>query len=141
MKIAMGGTEGLNFAIASNVAREFRDGKLMMLEETVRQLAEERVRKEQDRKKRVNDAYVYTYHVLRSTWTNEYTTYYSKIVWMVERRALSGEQGKQLLQKVTLPPQGFASLNDWLTSLSGRVLRGEITVDEASSLIRSSFVL
>ena len=141
MKIAMGGTEGLGFAIASNVAKEFRDGKLMMLEETVRQLAEERLRKEQDRKKRINDAFASTYNVLRSTWGNEYATYYSKIVWMVERRALSGEQGRQLLQRVTLPPQGFASLNDWLASLTGRVLKGEITVEEASNLIRSSFVL
>jgi V8-like Glu-specific endopeptidase len=141
MKIAMEGTEGLNFAIASNVAKEFRDGKLMMLEETVRQLAEERLRKEQDRKKGISDSFAYTYNVLRSTWRNEYTTYYSKIVWMVERRALSGEQGQQLLQRVTIPPQGFASLNDWLASLTGRVLKGEITVDEASSLIRSSFVI
>jgi V8-like Glu-specific endopeptidase len=141
MKIATGGTEGLGFAIASNVAREFRDGKLMMLEETVRQLAEERLRKEQDKKKRINDSFVNTFNVLRSTWTNEYATYYSKIAWMVERRALSGEQGRQLLQRVTIPPQGFASLNDWLNSLTGRVLKGEITVDEASSLIRSCFVL
>jgi V8-like Glu-specific endopeptidase len=133
--------EGLNFAIASNVAKEFRDDKLMILEDTVKQMAEERLRKEQDRKKRINDSFVNTYNVLRSTWKNEYAIYYNKIVWMVERRTLSLEEGKQLLQRVTLPPQGFTSLSDWLGSLTARILKGEITVDEASSLIRSSFAL
>jgi hypothetical protein len=104
-------------------------------------MAEERVRKEQDRKKRINDSFVNTYNVLSSTWKTEYTTYYNKIVWMVENRALSVEEGKQLLQRATIPPKGFTSLSDWLGSLTARILKGEITVDEASSLIRSSFVL
>jgi S1-C subfamily serine protease len=140
-KIAEKGIEGLNFAIAINVAKEFRDGKLINLEETVRQMAEERRRKEQDRKQIISDLFDYTYNVLSSTWKNEYTSYYNRIVWMVERRALSIEQGKQLLQRVTIPPQGFTSLSEWLASLTGRILKAELTVNEASNLIRSSFVI
>ena len=133
-KLLEKGAEGLNFAIAINVAKKFRDGKLTRLEETVRQM-------EVERKRRFNDLFDNTYNVLSSTWKNEYTTYYNKIVWMIQNRHLSVEQSKQLLQRVTIPPTGFATLGDWLASLTARILKGEITVDEASGLIRSSFVL
>jgi len=139
-KIAEKNSEGLNFAIAINVAKDFMNGKLVKLEETVRQMEEERLQREQQEKQIISYLFFYTYNVLSSTWMNEYTSYYNRVVWMVERRVLSVEQGKQLLQRVIIPPQGFSSISDWLSSLTVRILKGEITVDEATNLIRSSFV-
>lgn len=49
-KIAEEGVEGLNFAIAINVVKDFKDGKLLKLEEVVRQMEEERLQKEQQKK-------------------------------------------------------------------------------------------
>jgi S1-C subfamily serine protease len=77
-KIAEKDSEGLNFAIAINVAKDFMNGKLVKLEETVRQMEEERLQREQQEKQIISYLFYYTYNVLSSTWMNEYTSYYNR---------------------------------------------------------------
>lgn len=129
LKLVVMGAEGLNFAITSNVIKDFENGKLNLLEEAAKRLSE-------GNKEKI----IYYSQRLKAAWINEYTVYYNKVSDMVAKRLWSVEQGTELLYRVSIPPSGFNSIPDWLESLAGRVLRGEMTEEQAYNLIKSVFV-
>lgn len=140
-KVGAKGSEGLSFAIASNVVKDFRDGKLVKLEETLREKNEQRKKKEEEARKELFKTADNLHYILRSIWVNEFTSYYSQIEWMVAKRVISVQQGKAMLSKSTLPPNGFTSIDDWLWSLTVRILKKEISPSEARQVIKGSFTI
>lgn len=133
--------EGINFAIASSVVKNFMGNKLTNLEEVLKRKEEELKQKDAERKKEVYEYADSVYNHLSSVWISEYNTFYNKIVWIVERGSLSVEQGKRILQTAVAPPRGFSSVADWIGALTVRVVKGEISENEAERLIRGTFAI
>jgi S1-C subfamily serine protease len=140
LKIAEKGGEGLTFAIASNVIKDFKENKLVILEERLR--AEEELRQQEEESKQESyKELTHVYLILKDVWIKEFASYYSEIEWMVSNRQISAEEGRVMISSSAAPPDGFYSVDEWLESLTEKVVREEMTVDEAVFLIRSSFEL
>jgi len=129
-KIIRRGSEGLNFAIASNVISKFKDGLMDRIEVSAKKTYEGK-----------NKEFNNQFDGLKLTWMNEYTAYYNKIGLMVAKGSISVEYGTQLLSRAAAPPAGVSSVAEWLASLANRILRGEITESEAHALVKNSFAL
>lgn len=133
-KIKAMGFEGLGFAIAINVVKDFMSWKLSYLEEKFRSEREERTRK------LVKD--------FEEIWERARSQYKSMIFLRLyrttDRSRLNFSQELEvdrIAQKKEVPPAGFKfnSLKKWFEAMAEGVIDNEITVEQVVNVIRNHF--
>jgi len=123
-KLALNGQEEVNVGLPIQMVRAVMEDKLVHLEERIK-----------EREK----FFKYIYDDFWILSSREYEQYQKNLTLLHAAGKLSAQDAYQL-EKIPLnPPHGFSSLKAWIADLAERVLKEEITKDNAISLIKEHF--
>jgi S1-C subfamily serine protease len=118
--------EGARFGLAINIVKGLIDQRLAHLEERIKE-------KEQ--------FYKYLYDDLWVVLSAEHQAYQKKLSDLHEKGSLSVQEATQLDRKGLQPPDGQSSMKDWVAGLTEKVIRGDLTKEQASARIKAHFEL
>ena len=118
--------EGARYGLAINIVKGLIDQRLAHLEDRIRQ-------KEQ--------FYKYLYDDLWVLLSAEHQAYQKKLSDLNEKGSLSVQEATRLDRKGLQPPDGQSSMKNWVADLTEKVIRGELTKEQASSRIKANFEL
>ena len=117
---------GARYGLAIQVVKGLMDQKLAHLEERARE-------KERFFKSLQDD--------LGSVLSAEQKIYQKKLSDLHEKGALSAQEAARLERRGLQPPSGQSSMKDWVADLAERVIRGELTKEQASARIKAHYDL
>lgn len=133
------GSEGLNFLISSATIKAFIKGELEGLDAKLAALEEDRVRREQFAKEQTETAALYIYDQLWNALLTEDRQYFDRMINLVNASYITTETALNNIEIKRIPPTGFTSLSDWIVSLAVRILKKELTYEEAVKLIKGHY--
>ena len=125
-ELAGGSFEGARYGLAINVVKGLIDQRLAHLEERIKE-------KEQ--------FYKYLYDDLWVVLSAEHQTYQKKLSDLHGKGTLSAQEATRLDKKGLQPPDGQSSMKDWVAGLTEKVIRGDLTKEQASARIKAHFEL
>jgi tetratricopeptide (TPR) repeat protein len=128
-----------NIVLPITVVKDFMDGKLVALEETLIKKEEERARDLEQKKNQFYTDAEKTYRRLQDIADAELRAYMLKLDNMLRTRSITYEQGKLMAEQAHYPPSGSGTLSQWVQTLSFQVMKGEISEDAAINLIKGHF--
>lgn len=132
-----GDAQVLSQVLPISVVKDFKDGKLTALEESLIKKDEEKAR-EQERKQDTSIDPDQIYRRLKKAADAELHSYLVNIDNRIRSRELTYEQGKVMAELIQLGPSG-ESLTDWVRHISVRVMKGDFSQDGALRLIKEHF--
>jgi S1-C subfamily serine protease len=118
--------EGARYSLAINIVKGLIDQRLAHLEESV---------KEKER------FYKYLYDDLWIVLSGEHQAYQKKLSDLYAKGTLSVQEATRLDKKGLQPPGGQSSMKDWVAGLTEKVIRGDLTKEQASERIKHRFEL
>jgi hypothetical protein len=134
-------TQSVNLLLPAPLVRDFLDGKLAEIEERFIKRKEEREKElEQEKKKLFADAET-VYKRLLTLSDREYAAYLEKLDNLRRSKAISYDQGKLMIDQVRYAPSGSATIPEWIQSLTMKVVKGEISENDAAGLIKNHYKL
>jgi S1-C subfamily serine protease len=116
--------EGARYGLAINIVKGLIDQRLAHLEERI---------KEKER------FYKYLYDDLRVVLSAEHQAYQKKLSDLYGKGTLSAQEATRLDKKGLQPPDGQSSMKDWVAGLTEKVIRGDLTKEQASDRIKHHF--
>jgi S1-C subfamily serine protease len=125
-ELAGGSFEGARYGLAINIVKGLIDQRLAHLEERIRE-------KEQ--------FYKYLYDDLWVVLSAEHQAYQKKLSDLHGKGSLSVSEATRLDKKGSQAPDGQSSMKDWVAGLTEKVIRGELTKEQASARIKAHFEL
>ena len=125
-ELAGGSFEGARYGLAINIVKGLIDQRLAHLEERIKE-------KEQ--------FYKYLYDDLWVVLSAEHQTYQKKLSDLHGKGTLSAQEATRLDKKGLQPPDGQSSMKDWVAGLTEKVIRGDLTKEQASARIKAHFEL
>jgi S1-C subfamily serine protease len=118
--------EGARYGLAINIVKGLIDQRLAHLEERIKE-------KEQ--------FYKYLYDDLWVVLSAEHQAYQKKLSELHEKGSLSAQEATRLDKKGLQPPDGQSSMKNWVSGLTEKVIRGDLTKEQASARIKAHFEL
>jgi len=83
----------------------------------------------------------YVYNDLWKILATEHRSYQGKIYALQEKGRISAQEAVRLEKKGMQTALEYSSMKDWLTGLTEKVIRGELTKEKAAAQIRAHFEL
>ena len=118
--------EGARYGLAINIVKGLIDQRLAHLEERVKE--KERFHK-------------YLYDDLWVVLSAEHQAYQKKLSDLYGKGTFSAQEATRLDKKGLQPPDGQSSMKDWVAGLTEKVIRGDLTKEQASERIKHRFEL
>jgi S1-C subfamily serine protease len=125
-ELAGGSFEGARYGLAINIVKGLIDQRLAHLEERIKE-------KEQ--------FYKYLYDDLWVVLSAEHQAYQKKLSDLHGKGTLSAQEATRLDKKGLQAPDGQSSMKDWVAGLTEKVIRGDLTKEQASARIKAHFEL
>ncbi len=129
----------LNLVLPISVVKDFSDGRLSSLEESL-------IRKEQERAQARDQQNANFYKDvegitkrLQYVADSEHANYLARIDELIRTNRITYDQGKMMVESVKYDPSGSNTIPQWVQVLSLRVSKKEITEEDAANLIRNQF--
>jgi S1-C subfamily serine protease len=120
------GFEGARYGLAINEVKGLMDQRRSNLDEKTM---------EQER------FFKYVYNDLWKILSTEHRSYQGKIYALQEKGRISAQEAVRLEKKGMQTALEYSSMKDWLTGLTEKVIRGELTKEKAAAQIRAHFEL
>lgn len=145
LKVNGDGSEGLGFAIAIHVVKDFMAGKLTLLEEEFRAKNEDKrrraAREREDYKNNLVNYFKGIYQSELSAYESDvyrklYPRYANEIGRSISRDDFS-QKVKQIVAPKTYPPSGYSSWDVFFEEWANRVIAGEITAEKLAATIKT----
>jgi tetratricopeptide (TPR) repeat protein len=133
--------QGLNLALPITVVKDFMDGKLVALEESLIKKEEEKKRELEQRNNKFYADADKTYRRLQTSADLEYANYTAKLDNLIHLHLITLDQGKLMAEQVRYAPSGSGTTSQWVQTLAFKVVKGEILEDDAIKLIKDHFKL
>ena len=118
--------EGARYGLAINIVKGLIDQRLAHLEERIKE-------KEQ--------FYKYLYDDLWVVLSSEHQAYQKKLSDLSGKGTLSAQEATRLDKIGLQPPDGQSSMKNWVAGLAEKVIRGDLTKEQASGRIKHHFEL
>ena len=118
--------EGARYGLAINIMKGLIDQRLAHVEERIKE-------KEQ--------FYKYVYDDLWVALSAEHQGYQKKLSDLYSKGTVSAQEATRLDKKGLQPPDGQSSMKDWVASLTEKVIRGDLTKEQASERIKRYYEL
>jgi S1-C subfamily serine protease len=125
-ELAGGSFEGARYGLAINIIKGLSDQRLAHLEDRI---------KEKER------FYKYLYDDLWVVLSSQHQAYQRKLSDLYGKGSLSAQDATRLDQKGLRPPEGQPSMKDWVAGLAEKVIRGDLSKEQASDHIKHHFSL
>jgi S1-C subfamily serine protease len=125
-ELAGGSFEGARYGLAINIVKGLIDQRLAHLEERI---------------KEKELFYKYLYDDLWVVLSAEHQAYQKKLSDLHGKGTLSAQEATRLDKKGLQPPDGQSSMKDWVAGLTEKVIRGDLTKEQASARIKAHFEL
>lgn len=137
--------EGMGFALAIDMVKDFMSGKLIFLEEKFNTEKKEAIRQAEIKRTDTKNSLV---NYFKGTYQSELSAYesdvYRKLYHIYANeigRSISwydfSQKVKQGVAPKTNPPGGYSSWDVWFEELANRVIAGEITVEQGVATIKT----
>jgi S1-C subfamily serine protease len=120
------------------VVQNYKDGMLTSLEEALIRKEAERA-KEQTGTRNLSAEADHIYRKLQQTADGELQRYLAGLDTLRRSGAITYEQGKAMAELMHYGPDGSVSMAAWVRYLSGRVMNGTFTEDQAITIIKAHF--
>ena len=121
-ELSMKGLEGARYGLAINLVKDSMAQKFTYLEEKIR-----------DREQ----FFKYVYDDLWVILSNEYQVYQKKLYDLHVKEGLSAQEATRLEKRPLDPPAGYSSLKQWVADLTEKVIKGEMTKEKATALVKA----
>lgn len=135
-----GDAQVLSQVLPMSVLKDFKDGMLTALEDSLIKKEEEKTR-ELARKQNISTDPDKIYRRLKEAADAELRRYMVNLDNLLQSHAITYEQGKLMAEQVQYGPSGSESVADWVRNISVRVMNEKLTEDEALRLIKEHFKL
>lgn len=133
--------QSLNIILPITVVKDFMEGRLVALEETLIKKEEEKARaREQKSSKFYSDADK-IYRRLQFTADSEYANYTAKLDNLLRMHLITYDQGKLMIEQIRYSPSGTTTTSQWIHTLALKVAKGEIKEEDAVKFIKDHFKL
>ncbi len=133
--------QSLNIILPITVVKDFMEGKLVALEETLIKKEEEKASEREQKSRRFYSDADKIYRRLQFTADSEYANYTAKLDNLLRMHLITYDQGKLMIEQIRYSPSGTTTTSQWIHTLALKVVKGEIKEEDAVKFIKDHFKL
>lgn len=129
--------KSLNIILPQTVIKDFMEGKLTALEETLIKKEEEKAKELEENKKQLYATIENINAKLQLAASSERTAYLKKVSDLLNRRQITSQQADMMVEQIKYGPSWSVSMTQWVQSLALKVAKGDISEESAVMLIKN----
>ncbi|MEK6743430.1 MAG: trypsin-like peptidase domain-containing protein [Nitrospirota bacterium] len=129
--------KSLNIILPQTVIKDFMEGKLTALEESLIKKEEEKAKEQEENKKQLYISIENINARLQLVASSERTAYLKKVSDLLNRRQITSQQADMMVEQINYGPSWSVSMTQWVQSLALKVAKGDISDESAVMLIKN----